>query len=139
MWSSHKLTAVTSSVVTFCCFIDTCNHTLVLRFCLVYTTPRCPSCASGKTLGSNLLIMRTRVPLNTNCPMTQSSLATILYCLQLSKSVPHRWVRFLSSRQCVWVACTATNLTYSSAPCSLVAVFVCLPTSSCDNGSAIFM
>ena len=102
MWSSHKLTAVTSSVVTFCCFIDTCNHTLVLRFCLVYTTPRCPSCASGKTLGSNLLIMRTRVPLNTNCPMTQSSLATILYCLQLSKSVSHRWVRFLSSRQCVW-------------------------------------
>ena len=104
------------------------HHTLLRRFCLVPMTPRWPSCARFRTRGLNFSGIIMRVPLNTNCPMMQSSLTTGIYCLHSSKHPVNTALRSSFSSGSSAEACstsrvfnafgvdsTATNRTYSSA------------------------
>ena len=127
------------------------HHTLVLRFCLVPTTPKWPLWASAKVLGYSLLGMIMRVPLSTSWPMTHNSPATVIYCLHFSnRPVTIAFLTSFSSSssaeassiwrvvKAVGVALTATNLTYSSVHRRWLSGSTLL-WSSRDNGSAMFL
>ena len=92
------------------------HHTLVLRFCLVPTTPKWFLWARAKVLGHRLLGVTMRVPINTSWPMTHISPTTVIYCLHFS-NCPVAIIAFLASlspSSRVVFALIATNLRYSS-------------------------
>ncbi len=126
----HDLTCLSASLSTVG------HHTLLLRFCLVPTMPKCPSWARFKALAQSDCGNTMRVPLKTNCPITLNSLAMGAYDLHSSKPpVCMAYLTLFSSSSAAdasstvlvvsafGVAFTATNLTYSSASC----LCVCCP------------